>query len=153
MARLTTRKCDDFVLCIATGKQGYKYEEDHLSRRSIYNYFVYGSGVINGEYVPERTLYDVKSHLYRKVEYIAQQDFYMIAYNVFDKEDADNWSGAIIDNSFTCNANNSHLLCLDGNPIVNGVELKRYSHSKLERNKHYDITMNGGVLAIFDKYK
>ena len=45
----------------------------------------------------------------------------------------------------------SSLVCLDGNPVVNGITLKRYDYDDLTIDKIYNINLNDGVLALFTR--
>ena len=44
----------------------------------------------------------------------------------------------------------SYLICFDGRPIINGIELRRMDFAKLE-NKWYDIDIKDGIVGVFTK--
>ena len=77
----------------------------------------------------------------------AHDNFYVAGFNPLDKND--DWDGKIIEESFYGN-DRSWLICFDGNPIVNGKELKLFDYAKL-KDKEYDVNLNGGVIVMFTK--
>jgi len=42
------------------------------------------------------------------------------------------------------------LVCFDGRPVINGVELARMDYAKLE-NKHYNVDIKDGLVGVFTK--
>tara|TARA_Y100000739_G_C20173784_1_gene268995 strand:- start:272 stop:490 length:219 start_codon:yes stop_codon:yes gene_type:complete len=71
----------------------------------------------------------------------------MYGFNAIDiKQD---WNGKLIKESFRGD-DKSWLICFDGNPVINGVNVNPMDYSKLD-NKHYDVCLNNAVLGIFTK--
>ena len=44
----------------------------------------------------------------------------------------------------------SWLVCFDGRPVINGVELARMDYAKLE-NKYYNVDIKDGLVGVFTK--
>tara|TARA_B100000424_G_C22582430_1_gene327315 strand:+ start:49 stop:273 length:225 start_codon:yes stop_codon:yes gene_type:complete len=65
--------------------------------------------------------------------------------------DYDDWDGKLVDDDKIKVDSESVLVCLDGNPIVNNIELKKYDFDELSIGKEYDIMLNNGVLALFTR--
>ena len=43
------------------------------------------------------------------------------------------------------------IVCFDGNPFVNGKQLKRFDYSEVVYPKEYNIKLNGGAIGFFIK--
>ena len=59
------------------------------------------------------------------------------------------WDGKLINESFEGD-DKSWLVCFDGRPVINGLELARMDYAKLE-NKHYDVDIKDGLVGVFTK--
>jgi hypothetical protein len=71
----------------------------------------------------------------------------MYGFNAIDiKQD---WNGKLIKESFRGD-DKSWLICFDGNPVINGVNINPMDYSKLD-NKYYDVCLNNAVVGIFTK--
>ena len=44
----------------------------------------------------------------------------------------------------------SWLICFDGRPVINGVEVQRMDYAKLE-NKWYDVEINDAIVGVFTR--
>ena len=44
----------------------------------------------------------------------------------------------------------SWLICFDGEPVINGIEIKPRDYVKLE-NKNYDVELNNAIVGVFTK--
>ena len=64
------------------------------------------------------------------------------------KPDQD-WDGKLIEESFVGDSD-SYLVCFDGNPVVNGVEMQRMDYAKLT-DKKYEVELKNGLLGMFTK--
>ena len=42
------------------------------------------------------------------------------------------------------------MICFDGRPVINGIELARMDYAKLE-NKHYNVDIKDGLVGVFKK--
>jgi len=70
-------------------------------------------------------------------------------FNTLDK--SQDWTGSLVTDTFTCDNDNSYLICLDGSPTVNSTTLQKFDYDKLTSGKEYSVTLNGGVLGLFTK--
>ena len=65
--------------------------------------------------------------------------------------DDDDWNGELLGDGKIKINSESVLVCLDGEPVVNNIKLRRYDFDELLIGKEYDIMLNSGVLALFTK--
>ena len=66
-------------------------------------------------------------------------------------DDREDWNGRLLEDGNIKVEKESALVCLDGNPVVNGITLNRYDYDDLTIDKLYDININDGVLALFTR--
>ena len=59
------------------------------------------------------------------------------------------WDGKLVNESFEGD-DKSWLVCFDGRPVINDVELSRMDYAKLE-NKHYNLISNNSIVGVFTK--
>ena len=59
------------------------------------------------------------------------------------------WDGKLVTESFR-GYDCGRLVCFDGRPVINGVELERMDYAKLE-DKDYDVQINDGLVGLFWK--
>jgi len=150
------KKCEDFMICAEIGDKGVIEADHHMMRNTLYQYGLYGSGrfakIFDPDYIEvtsNGTLYDVRKFKYDDVVFQSLEDFSMIGFNSLSKDE--DWDGELITQSFSADRY-SYLICFDGHPTVNGVELSRYDYSKLKIGKQYDVVVNDGdALALFSK--
>ena len=71
----------------------------------------------------------------------------MVGFNTLDRNV--DWDGKLVKSNFIGN-DKSWLVCFDGQPTVNGLELNRWDYAKLE-NKEYEVNINDGVIGVFKK--
>ena len=74
-------------------------------------------------------------------------DFYMIGFNAINRKEV--WNGKLIKEPTLQVSKESHLICFDGNPIVNGKQLERFDYADLSPDRTYDINLNDGALGLF----
>ena len=150
------KKCEEFMVCAEIGEKGVVAAEHHLMRNTLYQYGLYGSGrfakVFDSDYVEvtsNGTLYDIKHLKYDDAIFQSYEDFSMIGFNSLTKEQ--DWDGELITESFRA-VRYGYLICFDGHPTVNGIELSRYDYSKLILGKQYDVSIkDGDALALFSR--
>ena len=65
--------------------------------------------------------------------------------------DGEDWDGRLLNQNYLKVEQQSVLVCLDGNPIVNEIKLCKYDYDELTIGKDYNIMLNNGVLALFTK--
>ena len=66
------------------------------------------------------------------------------------KPDQD-WDGKLIKESFFGDSK-SYLVCFNGSPVVNGIEMQRMDYALLQP-KEYEVELNDGLLGMFTKKK
>ena len=156
-AKRYLKRCEEFILCAELGGKDFIGIERSKFRYTLYQYFIHGSvslyelsdddGIGSRTIGKEKELIDVKKYLNKHVLFQAHDNFYVVGFSPLDKND--DWDGKIIEESFYGN-DRSWLICFDGNPIVNGKELKLFDYAKL-KDKEYDVNLNGGVIVMFTK--
>ena len=75
------------------------------------------------------------------------EPFLIYGFNTLSKNQ--DWDGKLINESFEGN-DKSWLVCFDGRPVINGIELARMDYAKLE-NKHYNVDIKDGLVGVFKK--
>ena len=151
------RKCrdDDFAICSLDVDKGWiGIEPEHLSS-GLYYYVLRGSCKFG---VPFREGFDIikkgdfyctKDKLYDHFIIEALEDFCMIGFNTLDKPQ--DWNGRIIDEDILRVDKDSILICLDGKPVVESVELSMFDYGNVYSGQEYQIDTNDGVLGLFTK--
>ena len=59
------------------------------------------------------------------------------------------WDGQLVKESFFGDSK-SYLICFNGSPVVNGIEMQRMDYALLQ-SKEYKVEINDGVLGMFTK--
>ena len=85
----------------------------------------------------------------------AQEDFHLVGFNTLDKQQ--NWEGRLVREDETVLdlklirdlQRSPFLVCLNGKPIVNGKNMRRYEYSQLDSGKEYSVELNQGALGLF----
>ena len=85
----------------------------------------------------------------KDINYDFLEDTSMWGFNTLN--DDDDWDGKLVVEDKIKVDSESVLICLDGHPIVNNIELKKCDYDELSIGKEYDILLNSGVLALFTK--
>ena len=152
----------EFAICAEIGEKGYAQVEYHNLRYTLYQYTVYGIGrfgVIEESGVsfehndpnpdPAKRLLSTKNAMGKNTLFVADEDFHIIGFGSLDM-DVD-WDGKLVTESFVCDNDKSWIICFDGRPIVNDIELAMYDYTKLEVGKSYNIDIKDGALGVFTK--
>ena len=79
--------------------------------------------------------------------YEAYEDYHTFGFNFLDPKI--DWGARLITESFTGD-DKSWLICFDGRPVINGVEIQRMDYAKLE-SKWYDVNINNAIVGVFSK--
>ena len=149
------KKCESWVACAYSADKGTIGFEHQLERKVLYQYVYYGSAKIGKPFMSgyrlidqKGELVDVKEFYMRDIIYDFVEDTSMWGFNTL--KDTDDWIGELVDKTFTAKGI-SVLVCLDGNPVVNNIELSRNDYDELTEGKTYNIIPNTGILALFTK--
>ena len=155
------RKCEDFMLCVNVGENGYMLAEHPDERFTIFYYGVYGRGkfgrIFESDYInlesKENKLLDVRDYIHSKVIFEATEDFFIIGFNTLDKNVK--WEAELLtskDKSATAKSERSFLVCLNGDVMINDKKFKRYDYAEIFPNINYDLNIGEkGALGLFSK--
>jgi hypothetical protein len=153
------REYDGFTLCVNIGEKGYVFADHFNERFSAFYYLVSGAGKFGRLFDPnyldmrEKKILDVQDYLYDPVVFQATEDFHLIGFNIFSKNDI--WQYRLItseDKSITMGKETNYLVCLNGNATISGNSLKPYDGMKLEKDVEYTIDNLGDAeICIFSK--
>ena len=152
------KRCDDFVLCGAYGEgdtDGAVFTDGYPENYAIYHIIVQGTVKMarpfESEYITldEKTnnFVDVKDYLYSQRIYSSPKPYYMFGFNTIDPKMK--WDGRLIKNSFR-GSGQDYLICFDGSPIINGVNVRRLDYARL-KEKDYDVQLNGAIVGVFTR--
>ena len=135
------------------GTAGYEFPDE---RGVIYQYVYYGSAKIAKPFSDDVTIIKANGKLIDVKKFYRQHNVFhfventsMWGFNTLN--DDDDWDGKLVVEDKIKVDSESVLICLDGHPIVNDIELKKYDYDELLIGKEYDILLNSGVLALFTK--
>ena len=149
------KKCEEFSICCEVGQAGVIVLEKSTERFTSYQIVVKGSGrmakVFDSDYIVgdshKNNFIDMKKYLGQSTIFESHELFLIYGFNTLSKNQ--DWDGKLIDKSFEGNYK-SWLVCFDGRPVINGVELARMDYAKLE-NKHYNVDIKDGLVGVFTK--
>ena len=143
------KKCEEFSLCGVTADAGDIDIDGALNNYTIYHIIVKGSGRLGTPFSSEYVEGDTKTNNFYNEKHLlgvdrifeAYTDTLMFGFNPL-KPDQD-WDGKLIEESFVGDSD-SYLVCFDGNPVVNGVEMQRMDYAKLT-DKEYEVELKDGL--------
>ena len=150
------KKCEEFSICSQVGDSaGLVFVEPAVDRMTMYQIAVKGSGRLSNIFNSEFEVGDanginfssMKHYMGQTTIFESYEPFHIYGFNTLNKNQ--DWDGKLINESFDGN-DKSWLICFDGRPVINGVELARMNYSKLE-NKHYDVKLNKSIVGVFTK--
>lgn len=150
------KKCEEFSICSQVGDSaGLVYVEPAVDRMTMYQIAVKGSGRLSSIFNSEFEVGDanginfssMKHYMGQTTIFESYEPFHIYGFNTLNKNQ--DWDGKLIRKSFDGD-DKSWLVCFDGRPVINGVELARMDYAKLE-NKHYDVDINDGLVGVFTK--
>lgn len=156
------RKYEDFSLCVNIGEKDYVLAEHPNERYTIFYYGIYGSGLFGKVFGKENPIVldskknevvDVQHYINDKVLFEATEDFYIIGFNTLDKNIK--WKYSLLNQEtkkVSSEHSKSYLVCLNGKPLINNHEFKRYDYSPLSKNKEYGCEIKEkDVVVIFSQ--
>lgn len=150
------KKCGSWMACAAKGEKGVFNFDYWIDRKAIYQYAFKGSVKICEPFSDKYKivggrgkLIDVKEFYRKTVVFEFLEDTEVWGFNKID--DREDWNGRLLEDGNVKVEKESALVCLDGNPVVNGITLNRYDYDDLTIDKLYDINLNDGVLALFTR--
>ena len=150
------KRCEEFSICSQVGDcAGLIFVEEAVDRSTMYQIIVKGSGkvstIFNSDYIigdsHKNNFIDMKKYLGQSTIFESHEPFLIYGFNKLSKNQ--DWNGKLISESFEGD-DKSWLVCFDGRPVINGVELARMDYAKLE-NKHYNVDIKDGLVGVFKK--
>tara|TARA_Y100000114_G_scaffold89754_1_gene83349 strand:+ start:135 stop:617 length:483 start_codon:yes stop_codon:yes gene_type:complete len=150
------KRCEEFSICSQVGdRAGLVFVEPAVDRMTQFQIAVKGSGrwsnIFNSDFevanANEVKFVSMKQYMGQTTIFESYEPFLMYGFNTLSKNQ--DWDGKLINESFGGN-DKSWLICFDGRPVINGVELARMDYAKLE-NKHYDVDIKDGLVGVFKK--
>ena len=150
------KKCEEFSICSQVGDSaGLVFVEPAVDRMTMYQIAVKGSGRLSNIFNSEFEVGDanginfssMKHYMGQTTIFESYEPFHIYGFNTLNKNQ--DWDGKLINESFDGD-DKSWLVCFDGRPVINGLELARMDYAKLE-NKHYEVEIKNGLVGIFTK--
>ena len=150
------KKCEEFSVCSEIGdRAGLVFVEPSSERLTLYQIIVKGSGkvakIFDSDYIVgdshKNNFIDMRKYLGHHTIFESHEPFRIYGFNTLSENQ--DWDGKLVRESFMGD-DRSWLICFDGRPVINGVELARMNYSKLE-NKHYDVKLNKSIVGVFTK--
>ena len=152
------KKCGIWMACAYKAEKGVIGIEEASERRELYQYVYYGSAKIGKPFTDKCRIIDNVGELVDVKEFFNQdtifdftEDTSMWGFNVLSKNINEDWDGRLITEDKITVSGTSILVCLDGKPVVNNIELRKFDYDELTVDKNYNIILNNGVLALFTK--
>ena len=150
------KKCEEFSICSQVGDSaGLVFVEPAVDRMTMYQIAVKGSGRLSSIFNSEFEVGDanginfssMKHYMGQTTIFESYEPFHIYGFNTLNKNQ--DWDGKLIRKSFDGD-DKSWLVCFDGRPVINGVELARMDYAKLEK-KYYDVDIKNGLVGVFTK--
>ena len=150
------KKCEEFSICSQVGDSaGLVFVEPAVDRMTMYQIAVKGSGRLSSIFNSEFEVGDanginfssMKHYMGQTTIFESYEPFHIYGFNTLNKNQ--DWDGKLVNKSFEGD-DKSWLVCFDGRPVINGVELGRMDYAKLD-NKHYEVTLNDAIVGVFTK--
>jgi len=150
------KRCEEFSICSQVGDcAGLVFVEPAVDRMTQFQIAVKGGGrwsnIFNSDFevanANDVKFVSMKQYMGQTTIFESYEPFLMYGFNTLNKNQ--DWDGKLINESFVGN-DKSWLVCFDGRPVINGVELARMDYAKLE-NKHYDVEIKDGLVGVFTK--
>ena len=150
------KRCEEFSICSQVGdRAGLVFVEPAVDRMTQFQIAVKGSGrwsnIFNSDFevanANEVKFVSMKQYMGQTTIFESYEPFLMYGFNTLSKNQ--DWDGKLIDESFEGD-DKSWLVCFDGRPVINGLELARMDYAKLE-NKHYNVDIKDGLVGVFTK--
>ena len=148
------KKLDKFSVCALKADPKWIGVEQAPDSFGVYQYVVHGRARIGVPF--EKEYFEVKSKDFFSMQHLLHNpvmmetyddDFYMIGFNAINKKEV--WDGKLVTEPTLRVSKESHLICFEGTPIVNGKQLERFDYDDLSSDRTYEINLNGGALGVF----
>ena len=150
------KRCEEFSICSQVGDSaGLVFFEPSVDRMTMYQIIVKGSGrmakIFDSDYIlgdsHKNNFIDLKKYLNCQTIFESYEPFHIYGFNTLSKNQ--HWDGKLVNESFEGD-DKSWLVCFDGRPVINDVELSRMDYAKLE-NKHYNLISNNSIVGVSTK--
>ena len=149
------KKCEEFAICCEMGDANVIFLEPSNQRTTLYQIIIKGSGRVSKLFDADHVDLDDKTNSFVNLKkfigyntiFQSYTSSYIYGFNTLDLDQ--DWDGKLITDSFVGD-DRSWLVCFDGRPVINGLELARMDYAKLE-NKHYNVDIKDGLVGVFTK--
>lgn len=147
------KKCEEFHICCNISDGNNIISEHYDLGHVLYHIGVKGVGRVGVPFSLDYKKLDAFSNNFVDVRewidshkiYVTDESSELYGFNSLDRNQ--DWDGKLIHESFTGN-DRSWLICFNGKPIINNVEMQKMDYAKLE-NKFYDVDIKDGIVGIF----
>ena len=147
------KKCEEFHICCNISDGNNIISEHYDLGHVLYHIGVKGVGRVGVPFSLDYKKLDAFSNNFVDVRewidshkiYVTDESSELYGFNSLDRDQ--DWDGKLIHESFTGN-DRSWLICFNGKPIINNVEMQKMDYAKLE-NKFYDVDIKDGIVGIF----
>tara|TARA_B000000532_G_scaffold10752_1_gene7945 strand:+ start:594 stop:1067 length:474 start_codon:yes stop_codon:yes gene_type:complete len=147
------KKCEEFHICCNISDGNNIISEHYDLGHVLYHIGVKGVGRVGIPFSLDYKKLDAFSNNFVDVRewidshkiYVTDESSELYGFNSLDRNQ--DWDGKLIHESFTGN-DRSWLICFNGKPIINNVEMQKMDYAKLE-NKFYDVDIKDGIVGIF----
>lgn len=149
------KKCEEFHICCNISDGNNIISEHYNLGYVLYHIGVKGVGKVGIPFSLDYKKLDAFSNNFVDVRewidnhkiYVTDESSELYGFNSLDRDQ--DWDGKLIHESFTGN-DRSWLICFNGKPIINNVEMQKMDYTKLE-NKCYDVDIKDGIVGMFTK--
>ena len=149
------KKCEEFSICGVIGDAADIDMDGAMDNNTLYHIVIKGSGRLGTPFdntsifaSHDKNNFVNEKHLKgREKIYEAFSDFHIFGFNPL--QPYQDWDGRLVKESFFGDLK-SYLICFNGNPVVNGIEMQRMDYALLQP-KEYKVEINDGVLGLFTK--
>ena len=147
------KKCEEFHICCNISDGNNIISEHYDLGHVLYHIAVKGVGRVGVPFSLDYKKLDAFSNNFVDVRewidshkiYVTDESSELYGFNSLDRNQ--DWDGKLIHESFTGN-DRSWLICFNGKPIINNVEMQKMDYAKLE-NKFYDVDIKDAIVGIF----
>ena len=149
------KKCEEFHICCNVSDGNNIISEHYDLGHVLYHIGVKGVGRVGVPFSLDYKKLDAFSNNFVDVRewidshkiYVTDESSELYGFNSLDRNQ--DWDGKLIHESFTGN-DRGWLICFNGKPIINNVEMQKMDYAKLE-NKFYDVNIKDGIVGMFTK--
>ena len=149
------KKCEEFHICCNISDGNNIISEHYNLGYVLYHIGVKGVGKVGVPFSLDyknldafnNNFVDVREWIDNHKIYVTDESGELYGFNSLDRNQ--DWDGKLIHESFTGN-DRSWLICFNGKPIINNVEMQKMDYTKLE-NKCYNVDIKDGIVGMFTK--